>query len=574
MCGIWQLYLDQSLLTPEMVTMYESLFDKVRVRGPDMSSFIVNPDNIIGFHRLAINGLTEEGMQPFKFETALYEYTLTCNGEIYNYKNLEKLVRTNFEYKPKSQSDCEVLLPFLIYCCNDDVEKMLNHINGEFALIISRKYKFTGEIDIYLSTDPLSVRPLFYQEIDDKGLIISSLLKGMDSVSYKPNVRLLQGELREYKFTNNKIELISSVIYHKYVDMFQYIEDENMDLYKLIVNTLTDAVRKRLMSDRPLCCLLSGGLDSSLVAAIAQRLIKEENMNNTLHTFTIGMEDGSDLAFGQMVADYIGSSHTVVNIKMEDALKAIDDVIYATETFDITTIRASTFQFLLAKYISENTDFKVVLNGDGSDEVTMGYLYYYLHPTVEAAQLDSLKLITNISKFDGLRVDRNVSHHGLEARVPFLDKDFVNMYVNIDAKLKVPTKERMEKYLLRKAFDEVYKENPILPNEVLWRKKEAFSDGVSTKEKSWYVMTQEYGKSKITDKELIDLQSKYEDHIPPTSHESAYYRKVFEEYFKNGHENIPYYWLPNWSNSKDPSARTLQVYNDLPKKSKNSIICE
>ena len=171
-------------------------------------------------------------------------------------------------------------------------------------------------------------------------------------------------------------------------------------------------------------------------------------------------------------------------------------------------------------------------------------------------------------------MDRNVSHHGLEARVPFLDKDFVNMYVNIDAKLKVPTKERMEKYLLRKAFDEVYKENPILPNEVLWRKKEAFSDGVSTKEKSWYVMTQEYGKSKITDEELIDLQSKYEDHIPPTSHESAYYRKVFEEYFKNGHKNIPYYWLPNWSNSKDPSARTLQVYNDLPKKSKNSIICE
>jgi len=559
MCGIWQLYLEQKELL-QTNEKYRKLFEKVKMRGPDMSSLSVDKNSMIGFHRLAINGLTIEGMQPFIFETALYEYTLTCNGEIYNYKDLEDLVRTKFDYKPKSQSDCEVLLPFLIYYCSDDLEKMLNHINGEFALIISKKYKFTGDIDIYLSTDPLSVRPLFYQEIDNKGLLISSLLKGMDN-SYE-NVRLLQGELRKYIFINNRMALEYSVIYHTYVDGSLYKNEENTELYKLIVDTLTNAVRKRLMSDRPLCCLLSGGLDSSLIAAIAQRLIKEENINNTLHTFTIGMEDGSDLAFGQMVANYIGSSHTVVNIKMDDALKAIDDVIYATETFDITTIRASTFQFLLAKYISENTDFKVVLNGDGSDEVTMGYLYYYLHPTVEAAQEDSIRLITNISKYDGLRVDRNVSHHGLEARVPFLDKEFVNMYVNIDASLKVPTKQRLEKYLLRKAFDTVYKENPILPKEVLWRKKEAFSDGVSTKEKSWYVMTQEYGKSKITDEELVKLQDEYKDYIPPSSNEAGYYRKIFEQNFKNGHKNIPYYWLPKWSTSKDPSARTLQVYNE------------
>ena len=531
------------------------------IRGPDMSSLSVESDNMIGFHRLAINGLSEEGMQPFKFETALYEYTLTCNGEIYNYKELEQLVKLKFDYKPKSQSDCEVLLAFLNKFCDDNVEKLLNYINGEFALIITRTNKLTNEKDIYISTDPLSVRPLFYQDMDNnKGLLISSLLKGMDS-SYD-NIRLLQGELRTYNFKANKMEFKSSVIYHNYIRKELYNGVENMELYKLIVNTFTDAVRKRLMSDRPLCCLLSGGLDSSLVAAVAQRLIKEENIKNTLNTFTIGMEDGSDLVFGKMVADYIASSHTVVNILMDDALKAIDDVIYATETFDITTIRASTFQYLLAKHIAEKTDFKVVLNGDGSDEVTMGYLYYYLHPTVEAAQEDSVRLTTNISKFDGLRVDRNVSHHGLEARVPFLDKEFVDLYLNIDASLKVPNKQRMEKYLLRKAFDEVYKENPILPKEVLWRKKEAFSDGVSTKEKSWYIMTQEYGKSKITDEELINLQNKYSDHIPPTSHEAAYYRKVFEQHFKNGHKNIPYYWLPNWSNSKDPSARTLQVYNE------------
>ena len=560
MCGIWQLYLKSSLLVQQKINEYKKLFDKVRMRGPDMSSFIVNSNSIIGFHRLAINGLTVEGMQPFTFQTVQHEYNLTCNGEIYNYKDLEQLLKTKYEYTPKSKSDCEVLLPFLVHYCDNDIKKMLDHINGEFALIISKKNIMTSETDIYLSTDPLSVRPLFYQEMDGDGLLVSSLLKGMDG-SYE-NVRLLQGELRTYKFKDDKMELVSSSIYHNYKNKSLYRDEENMELYKLIVETLTNAVRKRLMSDRPLCCLLSGGLDSSLVAAIAQRLIKEENINNTLHTFTIGMEDGSDLAFGQMVADYIGSSHTVVNILMEDALKAIEDVIYATETYDITTIRASTFQYLLAKYIADKTDFKVVLNGDGSDEVTMGYLYYYLHPTIESAQDDSLKLITNISKFDGLRVDRNVSHHGLEARVPFLDKEFVNMYVNIDATLKVPTKQRLEKYLLRKAFEEVYKENPILPKEVLWRKKEAFSDGVSTKEKSWYIMTQEHGKSKISEEVFVALQNTYADHISPTTFEAAYYRKVFEEHFKNSSKNIPYYWLPNWSKSKDPSARTLNVYNE------------
>jgi asparagine synthase (glutamine-hydrolysing) len=559
MCGIWQLFLKQTLLTKNTIEKYKTLFNNVKIRGPDMSSFIVNNNNIIGFHRLAINGLSVEGMQPFTFETDTHKYTLTCNGEIYNFKELENKLSKIYDYKPLSQSDCEVLLPFLNKVCDDNVEEMLNHINGEFAIIITKTNKATNEHLIYLSTDPLSVRPMFYQEIESNGLLISSLLKGMDD-SFE-NVRLLQGELRTYKF-NDQLEFLSSKIYHNYVDKNLYNDEENMELYKHIVETLFNAVRKRLMSDRPLCCLLSGGLDSSLVAAIAQRLIKEENINNTLHTFTIGMEDGSDLKYGKMVADYIGSNHTVVNILMEDALNELENIVYVVETYDITTIRASTFQNLLAKYISENTDFKVVLNGDGSDEVTMGYLYYYLHPSFEEAQADSLKLITNISKYDGLRVDRNISHYGLEARVPFLDKEFVNLYVNIGAKLKVPMKDRMEKYLLRKAFDVVFKDDPILPRDVLWRKKEAFSDGVSKKEKSWYVMTQEYAKIKISDEEFISIQSMYKDHLMPYTHESAYYRKIFEQHFKNGHKNTPYYWLPNWSKSNDPSARTLQVYNE------------
>jgi asparagine synthase (glutamine-hydrolysing) len=336
-----------------------------------------------------------------------------------------------------------------------------------------------------------------------------------------------------------------------------------MELYKLIVDTFTDAVRKRLQSERPLCCLLSGGLDSSLVAAVVQRLIKQDNLNNTLTTLTIGMNGGSDLEYAREVAKHIGSKHIEVNFKAEDGLNAIEDVVYACETFDITTIRASVGQHLIAKYISNHTDFKVVLNGDGADEVEMGYLYTYMAPNEIEAQKDSLILVENISKFDGLRVDRNISYFGLEARVPFLDKEFVDMYLNIDPKLKIPCKERMEKYLIRKAFAEVYKDDPILPNNVLWRKKEAFSDGISQKEKSWYIMTQEYGKTKITSDELTFLQYRFKDHIMPTSYESAYYRKLFDGWFGRESERcIPYFWLPNWSTSKDPSARTLQIYNE------------
>ena len=196
----------------------------------------------------------------------------------------------------------------------------------------------------------------------------------------------------------------------------------------------------------------------------------------------------------------------------------------------------------------------------------MGYIYFYLAPNVEEAQKDSERLVRNIHFYDGLRVDRNISHYGLEARVPFLDKEFVELYMSIDPSLKIPTQERMEKYLIRKAFAEVYAEDPILPYDVLWRKKEAFSDGVSQKEKSWYVMTQEYGKQKIDDLELEFLQDLYKDHNPPTSHESAYYRKKFCEYFGiEASKTIPYFWLPNWTNNKDPSARTLQIYNMEPK---------
>lgn len=566
MCGIWQLfYRDIQTEDKQLIEYYRKLFNNVVARGPDMSNFIIKQNQIVGFHRLAINGLTDLGMQPFSYKTESHNYTLICNGEIYNHKELEK---TLINYQPKSSSDCEFLLQYFVETCLEDTSLFFNSINGEYAMVITKTDKINNETDIYLGTDPLSVRPLFYHEINSFGicgLLVSSLLKGLTNGSIDnfkfENHRLKQGEIRHYKQIHGNVIFIESKIYHPIVmnKQYKYLE-ENEELYKLIVDTFGKAIEKRLMSDRPLCCLLSGGLDSSLVAAVAQRILKKQGKNLT--TFTIGMKGGSDFKYAKAVADHIGSDHHEVYFTPEQGLDAIESVVKTCETFDITTIRASVGQNLIAKYISENTEFKVILNGDGADEVEMGYLYFYMAPNAEEAQEDSERLVRNISSFDGLRVDRNISSYGLEARVPFLDSEFVDMYMSIDPNLKIPTvkKGRMEKYLIRKAFSQVM-EN-ILPDSVLWRKKEAFSDGVSQKEKSWYVMTQEYGKHKVSNETLSNLGS-YFEHVTPHTNEAGYYRILFDHYFgKQSEKCIPYFWLPNWSTSSDPSARTLQVYND------------
>lgn len=264
--------------------------------------------------------------------------------------------------------------------------------------------------------------------------------------------------------------------------------EENLELYKLIVSTFTAAVEARLMSDRNIGCLLSGGLDSSLVTSVACHLMKKRGKK--LRTYSIGMKEGTDIIYAREVAQHIGSDHTEFIYEAEEGLAAIKDVVKVTETFDITTIRASCGQYLLAKRISTLTDTIVVLNGDGADECQMGYLYFYLAPSAEEARKDRDRLVQEIHLYDGLRVDRNISHFGLEARVPFLDHRFVDLYYQIDPKLLIPTADRMEKYLIRRAFEVVWPD--VLPESVLWRKKEAFSDGVSSKEKSWYQMVKQH----------------------------------------------------------------------------------
>jgi asparagine synthase (glutamine-hydrolysing) len=273
------------------------------------------------------------------------------------------------------------------------------------------------------------------------------------------------------------------------------------------------------------------------------------------------MDGSTDIDFSNKVAHHIGSEHTNIYFTPEEGLSVISDVLKATETFDITTIRASVGQYLASKYIRKNTDVRVLLNGDGADECQMGYLYFYYAPTDEEAQNESLKLINNIHLYDGLRVDRCVSYNGLEARVPFLDKDFVELFVNIHPNLKRPCKEkdRIEKHLIRKAFDVVFQDDPILPNEVLWRQKEAFSDGVSSKSKPWYLDVKTHIEEKISD----DGLEKSWKHLPPPTREALYYRYIFESLFgERSAFVIPRYWLPSWIETNEPSARTLTVYNN------------
>lgn len=541
MCGIFAIL----KANPELKQYIDS-FNTIQKRGPDFSTLTVNDSNnyVIGFHRLAINDLSSNGNQPFVIYINNIKYTLICNGEIYNHKDLEE----QYDIKTDSTSDCAVLLPLFIKL-NEDFVLFNRLLRGEYALTIIKES--IDSLSYFISTDPLSVRPLFYY-IDEYEVGVSSLLSGLSSLS-KSVKRLDQGTLitgnTDFK-TFNDYKIIK---YHDKV--LSIYNEETLDLYKIIVDTLIKSIEIRLESDRPLGCLLSGGLDSSLVAAIAAILLKKQNKK--LKTYSIGMLEGTDNIYAKKVAEHINSDHTVFLFDQNEGLEAIEEVMKATETYDITTIRASVGQYLIAKNISSKTDVKVILNGDGADECQMGYLYFYLHPNVEEAVKERNKLLEQIHQFDGLRVDRNISHFGLEARVPFLDKEFVDLYYKISGDLLVPTNERMEKHLIRRAFEVVMPD--LLPYEVLWRKKEAFSDGVSSKEKSWYLIVKEYYNNLVLDEEF---KSNKFINPEPVCKESYYYRKRFAERYRDeNHLVIPRYWLANWSDSKDPSARTLKVYN-------------
>ena len=348
------------------------------------------------------------------------------------------------------------------------------------------------------------------------------------------------------------------ISYNKYISdllLVKKVDHKEEEVLKNINKLFKEAVYKRIMSDdhKDICCLLSGGLDSSLVSSI----VCSQFEPNTIKTYSIGLEGSPDLYYSQVVADYIKSDHTIIQLTEEDFLNSIEETIKVIESYDITSVRASVGNYLVSKYIKENSDCKVVFNGDYSDEVLGGYIYFNKCDDVDEFNIETKRLVSNICYFDGLRSDRSVSQNCLESRVPFADKKFIEYIFSINPEMKLAKRnDYVEKYLLRKAFAD----DNLLPNEILWRHKEAFSDGVSSQKRSWFQIIQEYVSEIITDDEFEKRKDDFLINKPMTK-EAYYYRKIYNKYYNNTDQVIPYYWLPKYSDgATDPSARTLKNY--------------
>jgi len=536
MCGIWAALKAKGFTTEQALAYIK----KLEPRGPEYTAVNDVSGVILGFTRLAINGLTPLGHQPF-----LQTKTATvCNGEIYNYKELAS--RWNLDL-PEGTSDCAIIPHLASHLPPTELARALD---GVFAFA----HVNTENNTLLVARDPYGVRPLFEAQYADGSTIWASEIKALPT-NYTQIQPFPPGMWALYNITTGI--MLDSCKYHEvpHVKLAAFGSPNGLSFAKAAIReSILSAVKKRLLSDRPIGALLSGGLDSSLIAAIAARELRRHNKK--LHTFSIGMPGSTDLVYAKMVAGFIKSTHHEVVVTPEDFLKAIPQVVHDIESYDITTVRASVGNWLIGKYIKENTDIKVVFNGDGSDEIGGGYLYFYKAPSDEEFEAESERLLRDIHLYDVLRSDRCMAAHGLEARTPFLDKNVVATWRAIDTYYRRPKQSNkegrgamMEKFIVREAFVHDH----YLPIDVLLRKKEAFSDGVSATTDSWYLKTGEYAKT-------LDQSQQTYTHNPPTTDEARWYRQLFNQnYGDKAATLIPYMWLPRWiKGATDPSARTLK----------------
>ena len=509
------------------VSEFKRFFDRTISRGPDDSRIIDTGKGLLGFHRLAIMGLHPEGMQPFELDGSY----VVCNGEIYCFPRLKKKLMETGKYTFVSESDCEILLPMYKEYGTD----MFRRLDAEFALIL-----YDGDTKSYIAArDPIGIRPLYYG-YDPHGVIVFA--------SEPKNLVGLVGEIMPFP-PGHYYKDGEFVCYSDIAAVDEVCMDDVETICSKIHEKLVKGIEKRLIADAKVGFLLSGGLDSSLVCAIAARKSKEP-----IRTFAIGMsEDAIDLKYAKQVADYIGSDHTEVIITKEDVLAALEDVVQLLGTYDITTIRASMGMYLICKAIHETTDIRVLLTGEISDEL-FGYKYTDFAPSPEAFQAEAQKRIRELHMYDVLRADRCISVNSLEARVPFGDLDFVKYVMSIDPAKKMNVYGK-GKYLLRHAFEGDY-----LPHDILYREKAAFSDAVGH---SLVDDLKEYAESYYTDEEF-EAKCKQYDYATPFTKESLLYRELFEKYYPGQAHMIAGFWMPNkeWEGCDvdDPSARVLSNY--------------
>jgi asparagine synthase (glutamine-hydrolysing) len=548
MCGIFFILSYIKPKDDKILNIFKKFY-QIKYRGPDSSifkyiDFVLNNSMYyvtLGFHRLKIIGLDDNGNQPF-YDNGVY---LMCNGEIYNYKKLID----QYDLDKRITSDCHIILE--IYK-KYDINEVLKAINGEFAFVLMDKTKGL----IYMSRDIFGIRPLF-SNIDfllqnnllNDDLIITSEQKSNDYNS----CQIDPATIYEIDF-KDKLKLISKKKYFEINNYYGGLSDlSNLDNTKNnIKNILINTVEERLMSDRTIGFLLSGGLDSSLILTIALDLINNDYNKykylfmNGVHVFSVGLEENqnqNDIYYAKKLIEYLQNKynkikiiHHIIQYTMYDGYNRLNDLIYCIESYDQTTVRASLPMYLMCEYIKNNTDVKVILSGEGADELFGGYMYFHYAPNQESFHAENLKLLDNIHYFDVLRCDRCIASNGLELRVPFLDKKLIDYVLSLHYINRIPNNNEIEKKILRNSFD------GFMPDEILYRQKEALSNGVGHQ---W------------TDqlKNLI-----YNDH---NMTEDEYYLHIYKNH--NYHpNNIPYKWIPNkeWVTvpNNDSSATFLSCY--------------
>jgi len=569
MCGIF------CILNSEhnKIDFYKEQFYKGVNRGPEDSKYIIYHNVFLGFHRLAINGLDSISNQPLN----IHNVVLICNGEIYNYNYLYDLMNI----QPFTNSDCEVIIHLYI---KYGMEQTLQMLDGVFSFVLyDLRLKDNMNNFIYIARDPYGVRPLYLLKDSSHNDVIgvASELKCLNEfVRQNDNCEIQHfqpGTFSKYCLSEkacSKWELVNGKGNQPYfIPGFphncNYYKNGDMKEYeKNITNYLCDSVRKRcLNTDRPIACLLSGGLDSSLITALVNHFVKLDfGLDKKIETYSIGLSDSEDLKHAKIVAEYLGTNHTEIIITEKEIFEILPELIYTIESYDTTTVRASIGNYLLGKYISKNSEAKVIFNGDGSDELCGGYLYMSKCPDCIEFDNESRRLLKDIHLFDVLRSDKSISSNGLEPRTPFLDKTFVNYYLSIPQKIRFDTNKTIEKFLLRNSFTKAnFKDlfdRQILPDDILWRRKEAFSDGVSSKGRSLYVILQELISIKLNYENYYSGDNEGSKYNADIEVEKFYYKNIFDSHYPKCSKILPYYWMPKYTSAKDPSARTLDNYDN------------
>lgn len=547
MCGIVCVF-NTKKPEAELRTQALQQAKKIRHRGPDWSGIYSCSKAIMAHERLAIVD-PQSGGQPLY--TADKNVVLAVNGEIYNHQQIRKNFENNYQFL--TQSDCEVILALY----RKLGQNFLEELNGIFGFAL-----YDNENDVFLiARDHMGIIPLYHGWDEYGQYYVASELKALEGICSKIEV-FPPGH---YYFSKDEAP---KKWYTRDWTNYDNVKDNNSDI-KALRKGLEDAVHRQLMSDVPYGVLLSGGLDSSIISAVAKkyaaRRIESNDIHDAwypqLHSFAVGLKGAPDLIAAKKVADHIGSVHHEINFTIQEGLDAISEVIYHLETYDITTVRASTPMFLMARVI-KSMGIKMVLSGEGSDELFGGYLYFHKAPNAQAFHEETVRKLDKLYLYDNLRANKSLAAWGVEGRVPFLDKEFIDIAMRLNPEDKRPKDGKIEKWILRKAFED------ILPEEIVWRQKEQFSDGVGY---SWIDTLKDLVNKEVSDENLANAKYKFPDQTPNTK-EEYYYRSIFTTHFPSStaaltvpsvpsvacSTPVALEWDAAFKNMNDPSGRAVK----------------